>query len=114
MVKPDLFNQPSMQAAVQERDIAMRRVQVSAGAEFSRRARAFILESLRHGPRSGEDLTDLCKAAGIVPANGDRAFGPVYSKLLRDQLIVKAGACPRRKGHASEGGKIYQLKEEKA
>lgn len=112
VIKPeyDLFSQPPLKEAVRERDRSMRQVQVNAGAEFSRAARAFVLQYLAlHSEASGEDITDACKAAGIVPPNDDRAFGPVFMRLIRDQLIAKTGECIRRKGHASAGGKLYAL-----
>lgn len=75
---------------------------------FSARAQAFVLDYLaRHGTASGEDITDACKAAGIVPAD-DRAFGAVYSTLSRRGLIVFAGFCARRKGHCTAGGRLWR------
>lgn len=81
---------------------------VSANAEqscpgFAERSEACILAHLAaHGPTPGEDLTDACLAAGIVPRN-TKAFGGVYLKLANKKRIVKDGYCARRKGHGTVG-----------
>jgi hypothetical protein len=76
---------------------------------FSERAKAFVIQYLtERGTASGEDITDACKAAGIVPAD-DRAFGPVYSTLRRRSAIAFAGFCARRKGHGTAGGCLWRL-----
>lgn len=101
---------------VDARDAAM--AQVEANAEesapgFSEQAQAFIIDFLRrHGSSTGERLTDACKAAGLVP-HDDRAFGPVLMKLARAGQIRKAGFAPRRKGHGTAGGNVWELKVEK-
>ena len=106
----DLFHQPPMSVAIKRRDTILAKVQESAGAEFSRRAAEFILNHLReHGPTPGEDITDACKAAGIVPPKDDRAVGSVYMSLSRRALILKHGYCQRRKGNATAGGVIWKL-----
>ena len=72
-------------------------------------ARAAYLAALLvdRGPMSGEDLVDAARAAGFTPAD-DRAFGAAFQRLLRDGAKV-VGTCPRRKGHASAGGKVYGI-----
>ena len=101
-----------MEVAVLKRDAAMSRVQAKAGEDFGRKAREFILSYLRqNGATSGEDVTDACKAAGITP-HDDRAFGPVYMSLSRNGHIRKAGMVPRRKGHATAGGYVWELNNE--
>lgn len=108
----DLFHQPPMEVAILKRDAAMSRVQAKAGENFGRTASEFILSYLRqHGATSGEDITDACKAAGIKP-HDDRAFGPVYMSLSRKGIIRKAGMVPRRKGHATAGGYVWELNNE--
>lgn len=106
----DLFHQPPMEVAIKQRDTVLVQVQVSAGAEFSRKAQEFVLKHLaNNGATAGEDITDVCKQAGIVPPKDDRAFGPVFMGLLRNGFIRKVGTCKRRKGHATSGGSIYAL-----
>lgn len=81
--------------------------------EFAEKAKALILKHLAtHGPTSGEDLTDACKAAGIVPENDDRAFGGVYFSLANQtcpRIRVLRSDLPRRRGHGTTGGKLYGL-----
>lgn len=100
---------PTVPSYLEDRDAAMRRVIEYAGKRFRDQARAFVLDYLgRHGESAGEEITDACKAAGIVP-HDDRAFGPVYHGLAKAGLIVKAGVCERRKGHGTSGGNVWRL-----
>lgn len=99
----------TLAGAVFERDKAMDRVGANAGAVFREQAADFILEYLvEHGPSPGEDITDACKDNGIIP-HDDRAFGPVYLRLYKQKVIEPCGTTPRRKGHATSGGKIWKL-----
>lgn len=76
---------------------------------FAELAAAFVLRYLaQHGPSSGEDITDACKAAGIR-AKDDRAIGSVYQGLCRRGQIAVAGVCARRKGHGTSGGRVWRL-----
>lgn len=76
---------------------------------FGVNAVAFVYQYLKeNGNTPGEDITDKCKEAGIVP-HDDRAFGSVYSNLYRGGLIEPKGHVPRRKGHGTGGGKIWGL-----
>ena len=73
------------------------------------RAVAWIVDHLeRHGPTSGEDLTDGCKAAGIVP-HKDKAMGGVIASLHRKKRIAAYGYGPRRKGHGTAGATIWRI-----
>ena len=102
---------PTLPDARADRDQAMASVEDHAGDEFREKACVFIVAYLlSHGPTAGEDLTDACKRSGIVP-HDDRAFGPVYMRLSRDGLIEKAGYVPRRKGHGTGGGSVWQLRK---
>lgn len=74
---------------------------------FGEKAKRVILQTLESGPRSGEDLTDACKLAGIRPRE-DRAFGGVFAGLAAANLIVPDGFCLRRKGHGTAGGRIWR------
>jgi hypothetical protein len=80
---------------------------------FMARARECVLRYLKkHGPTSGEDLTDMCKAEGISPDPGrdDRDFGWVYQGLSNDKLITKVPGVdvPRRRGHRTSGGNLWK------
>lgn len=69
----------------------------------------FILGWLhRHGPQSGEALTDAAKAHGYVP-HADQAFGSIYSTMSRRGLIRCVGFCERAKGHGTAGGRIWDV-----
>lgn len=99
----------NLAAAYTARDIAMAEVEQSAGAVFAEQAKAFVIDYLTQHPNGahGEDITDACKNAGIIP-HDDRAFGPVYMRLSRMGLIQKIAHAPRAKGHATSGGNIWQ------
>ena len=97
---------PLWQAA---RDDAMSAVEANAGADFTDRACVFVLDYLTaHGPTSGEVITDACKAAGIVP-HDDRAFGPVYMRLVRSGRIAHHSYARRTKGHGTGGANVWQV-----
>lgn len=106
------FDTPSLPMARAMGDEGMARALEHAETDepgFSERAQKFVLRYLReHQKSSGELITDACKLAGIVPVE-DRAFGPVYSRLLKLNLIHVIGLVPRRKGHGSLGAKLYAL-----
>ncbi len=109
---PDLID--LMESAYAARDAAVATVEANAEEQspgFVDRAAAFVLERLASGPESGEELTLACKRAGIVP-HDDRAFGPVYMRLSRRKLIVKAGSVPRMRGHGAAGGNVWKLAED--
>lgn len=77
---------------------------------FSSRAAEHILRYLKkQGISSGEDITDSCKDAGLVP-HDDRAFGAVFSGLSRRKEIVFVGFGMRRKGHGTAGSRLWKLK----
>lgn len=77
---------------------------------FSDAARAFVLTYLGNvGEASGEQITDEAKAFGLVP-HDDRAFGGVFLGLVKRGRIERAGYCPRRKGHGTQGGSIWRLR----
>lgn len=72
-------------------------------------ARAHALELLRsRGPTSGEDLVDALKQAGFR-GHDDRCFGPVFAGLARLRKIRCIGYCPRRRGHGTAGGRIWDI-----
>lgn len=84
-----------------------------ADSAFADRAKAFILEHLKNfGPTSGEDLTQACKDAGIVPANDDRAFGGIFFSLSHpknSRIRCLRSDLPRRFGHGTSGGRLWGL-----
>lgn len=80
--------------------------------QFSEKAQAAILSHLRVvGSCSGEVLTDVAKAHGAIPANGDRAFGAVFKGLSRRGLIRCVGYCLRTKGHLGSGGRVWAISQ---
>ena len=113
---PDLFGNPGAVDAYgdplapeQLRDAALVSVADNAGPLFIELAKAFVPAYLaEHGATSAEDLTDACKADGIVPHN-DKAFGCVYSQLSRSGSIRSCGTVKRRKGHASGSCNVWEL-----
>ena len=92
-----------------ERDAALRKHEENERARFFEKAMAFALDYLAtHGPATGEEITDACKAAGIMPRN-DKAFGVVYLTLSRRGLIEKAGTAVRTKGHGCSGANVWRV-----
>jgi hypothetical protein len=79
--------------------------------DFAGTARRWVLTHLRrHGPTSGEDLTDGMLAAGIRPPSGDdRNFGSVYAVMARELLIEAYGCGRRRKGNGTFGAVIWRV-----
>lgn len=95
-------------ASQEAADHSERRASLSLPS-FSLRARMHVLAVLAgQGDTSGEELTDSCKAAGIVPPD-DRAFGSVYAWLVRAGQIRCVGMVARTKGHGTSGGRIWRL-----
>lgn len=64
-------------------------------------------ELLRHGPMSGEALTDSAISAGFRPHDA-RAYGGVFASLARKGVIRCVGYCERLKGHGTAGGRIWE------
>lgn len=105
------MKQITIDDAIAERNVAIETVSKNAGQRFREAAHTFIVNYLRdHGPTPGETLTDACLQSGIIP-HDDRAFGAVYLVLSRSGIIRKVGLCPRRKGHATSGGNVWDLTE---
>jgi hypothetical protein len=104
-----LFARPVPAPVAAARDRAVASVERNAGDDFTAAACKFVLAHLRaHGDASSEQLTDACKAAGIVP-HDDRAFGAVYAKLARARAVVRVGTSIRHKGHGSIGGSLWRV-----
>ena len=102
--------QITLDEAIAARDAGMAQAE-SGNARFIAMAMDYIVRYLKqHGPTSGEDLTDACHLAGIVPRD-DRAFGPVYKALSRQGKIVKCGTTIRRRGHLTTGGNVWCISE---
>jgi len=79
-------------------------------AEFPTKAKRFVLTHLRrHGPTSGEDLTDAMKSAGINCPEGDKGYGWIYRALHRDDLTEDYGVAYRRKGNGTKGATIWRI-----
>lgn len=91
-------------------DSPMQQAADNAGPGFVDLAKTYVLGYLvTHRRASGEVLTDACKAAGIVPANDDRAFGAVFASLSKAKAIRAIGTVPRRKGHGTAGAIVWEL-----
>lgn len=104
--EPSLPTEPEWRAA---RNEAMEQVEEHAGPSFADQAHALIVKLLRErGPQSGEALSMACRAAGVTP-HDDRAFGPVYLRLVRAGTIEKCGTVARRRGHGTAGGNVWRL-----
>jgi len=94
----------------QAMDVVERKAEVGVPG-FGLEAADFIQSFLMmHGPTSSEDLNEACCESGIEP-HDDRAFGPVYRRLIRLDLIYRVGGCSRRRGHGTSGGNIWAAKE---
>lgn len=78
--------------------------------EFSERAMAYIRQRMQAAANDdrmrGEDLVNEMKMAGIRPPD-DRAFGPVFQKAIRAEIVVPVDFVPRVKGHGTAGGRVY-------
>lgn len=91
------------QQAAKARDAAIASLRRQSGEDFIRAAGEFVVEHLRtHGPKTGEQLTDACKKAGIVPES-DKMFGPVIQSLQKRGRIYRHGYAPRNHGNGSVG-----------
>lgn len=77
-------------------------------SDFTVSAAVHMLAELDDGyPRTGEQLVDAVKRAGIAPTN-DKAFGAPISMLARLGLIRRVGFAMRRKGHGAPGASLWQ------
>jgi hypothetical protein len=89
---------------------AVKAIDEALKAEFPGKAKRFILTHLRrHGPTSGEDLTDAMKTAGIHHPDSDKGFGGIYRVMHRDDLIEAYGDGCRRKGNGTRGATIWRI-----
>ena len=75
--------------------------------DFRARAEAAILAKLTTGPASGEDVTDYVQQQ--VGFKDGRRLGSLYCSMRKRGQIRIVGACDRRKGHGTGGGKVYAL-----
>ena len=111
------FFEASREETNTRRDAALTQVQTTVELEvpgFHEQALEFVVWFLRRfGPASGERITLACKQAGIAP-HDDRAFGPVYMQLARQERITKVGSVRRERGHGTAGGNIWALQPEEA
>lgn len=81
-----------------------------ATTEFDAKGAAwFILRHLgRRGTTSSEILVEVCRIAGYRP-HDDRAFGPVFARLVKAGQIVRVGECRRKRGNGTSGGNLWAL-----
>lgn len=82
-----------------------------ADPTFSPRAKEVILRHLSAvGQASGEELVELCNSYGIVPVNGNKAFGSVFRSLsMSKQIVCLRADLPRKAGHGTSGGKLWGI-----
>lgn len=77
--------------------------------DFGVKAEAAMVAFLAAKPNRrahGEDITEaVCKAIGCH----GRQLGAIYKRLIGTRLQVTRSDLPRRHGHASVGGKEYEL-----
>jgi hypothetical protein len=117
----DLFSAPTLRVDVDPprkataREIGRRAAEACLSkaertADFNAAGAAkFIVSWLeRHGPTSGEVLTDEAKQHGFRPGE-DRAFGPIYAMLNRKGVIRCVGYCTRQKGRGTAGGRLWSI-----
>lgn len=120
MMQPALFDTPRLASPEQaaedrrrrETDVLLDRIAQRAGAAFRDAAETCMLRQLADGAHlTGEQLTDGCKAAGIVPPGSldDRAYGPVVRRLATAKRIVQVGTTTRAKGHGAAGARVWGL-----
>jgi hypothetical protein len=58
---------------------------------------------------TGEDLVDLAMANGCRAADA-RAFGGVFRSLSQNKVIrCVRSDLPRKRGHGTSGGKLWEL-----
>lgn len=77
---------------------------------FTERAAKFAYTLLcAHGPMTGEQIVDRCRALGFTPPD-DRAFGAVIKWLLRRSMIERVGTGPRLKGHGTAGASVWRAR----
>ena len=62
---------------------------------------------VRHGNTAGEILTEQAIAHGFH-VHDRRAYGSVYAKLNRANLIRCVGFCMRKHGNGTAGGRVWQ------
>jgi hypothetical protein len=103
---------PSLREAFRQRDVGMGQVldkaERTAAFDAEAAAGALVAYLQQHGPTPGEELVLVCRAAGHVP-HDDRAFGPVFLRLLRRGRIQAVGTVKRRRGRGADGAHVYAL-----
>jgi hypothetical protein len=75
---------------------------------FSMAAKEAMIERLRAGDATGEELTNYCIDRGIKPLN-QKSFGGPISSLSRNKQIFAAGFGRRTKGHGTHGAILWRL-----
>jgi len=63
------------------------------------------------GPASGEEIVNHLKRLGHKP-HDDRAFGPVFARLVREGSISFVGYAVRQKGHGTIGAKVWRATQQ--
>ena len=88
-----------------QRDIGMLRAARHAEAVhegWNDRAYAFLIEFARQNQNFiSEDVSDASKQAGFPQPPTDRAWGSVYRKAVKNDIIIHVGTGRSRRRHAS-------------
>ena len=91
--------------AAAERDIGMQRAARHAEAvhmHWNDQAYDFLVGFARsHKEFISEDVSDASKKADFPQPPTDRAWGSVYRKALRNDIIIQVGTGRSRRRHAS-------------
>lgn len=96
----DLF-----QHAEAQRDVGMLRAARHAeetNLHWNDRAYAFLVEfAKRNESFISEDVSDASKKVGFPQPPTDRAWGSIYRKALKSDVIIQVGSGRSRRRHAS-------------
>lgn len=91
--------------AIQARDAGIRQAIEHAEEErpgWSERAYAFLLEyARRHSEFISEDVSDAAIAAGEPQPPTLRAWGQIYRRAIKNDVIIQVGAGRSRRRNAS-------------
>jgi hypothetical protein len=89
---------------------AVTAIEAALASEFPAKARRFVLTHLRrHGPTSGEDLTDAMAEGGLRHPGSDKGVGGIYRGMHAAELIEPYADGNRRKGNGTRGATIWRI-----
>jgi len=96
-------NQLSIDFAVTRRDLGMARAELSAGAEWQRRALGYVREycATHGGSWLAEDVREFAEARGFAAPPTKKAWGPVMQQARRAGIVRAVGYAPSRASNMS-------------